>query len=70
MLPDEPQAWKLRIFLGAATRDQPYYNDTRLFSKELSALHMTYTFDLANGYHAWGVWEGQLYQALTWLSWR
>lgn len=69
VLPESPAAWKLRIFLGAATRDQPYYRDTRLFMQELSAIHLAYTFDLENGYHAWSVWETQLYHALLWLRW-
>lgn len=67
ILPTRPQAWKLRIFLGAATKDQPYYTDTQQFILELKALHRNYTFDLENGYHTWGVWETQLYHALIWL---
>jgi len=69
VLPGDPKAWKLRIFLGAATKDQPYCADTQQFSQELNALHVTYTFDLENGYHAWSIWVVQLYHALTWLSW-
>lgn len=69
VLPKKPAAWKLRIFLGAATRDQPYYNDTQQFIQILKKLHLNYTFDLENGYHAWSVWEIQLYHALTWLKW-
>lgn len=70
VLPADPEAWKLRIFLGAATKDQPYYNDTLQFILLLKALHIDYTFDLQNGYHAWGIWETQLYHALLWLQWR
>jgi enterochelin esterase-like enzyme len=70
VLPAKPQAWKLRIFLGAATKDQPYYADTQQFILELKALHLDYTFDLENGYHAWSVWEAQLYHGLIWLRWR
>jgi enterochelin esterase-like enzyme len=70
VLPGKPQAWKLRIFLGAATKDQPYYADTQQFILELKALHLNYTFDLENGYHAWNVWEAQLYHGLIWLQWR
>ena len=70
VLPARPQAWKLRIFLGAATKDQPYYADTQQFILELKALHLDYTFDLENGYHTWSVWEDQLYHGLIWLQWR
>ena len=69
ILPARPQAWKLRIFLGAATKDQPYYTDTQQFILELKALHLNYTFDLENGYHTWSVWEIQLYHGLIWLPW-
>lgn len=68
-LPARPQAWKLRIFLGAATKDQPYYADTQQFILELKALHVDYTFDLEKGYHTWNVWEAQLYHGLIWLKW-
>lgn len=70
VLPGDRPAWKLRIFLGAATKDQPYYAGTQQFIQELKALHLSYTFDLENGYHTWSVWETQLYHALTWLKWR
>ncbi len=69
-LPEEPQAWKLRIFLGAATKDQPYLTDTQQFILKLKALHLNYTFDLEHGYHTWSVWETQLYHGLIWLKWR
>jgi len=64
VLPSNPKAWKLRIFLGAATKDQLYYIDTQQFILELKALHMDYTFDLEDGYHSWNVWETQLYHGL------
>ena len=70
VLPVNPHAWKLRIFLGAATKDQPYYADTQQFILELKALHLDYTFDLENGYHSWSIWEAQLYHGLIWLQWR
>ena len=70
VLPANPNAWKLRIFLGAATKDQPYYTGTQQFILELKALHLDYTFDLENGYHTWSIWEAQLYHALIWLQWR
>jgi enterochelin esterase-like enzyme len=69
VLPTNSRAWKLRIFLGAGTKDQPYYADTQQFILELKALHLDYTFDLENGYHTWSVWEAQLYHGLIWLQW-
>lgn len=54
LLPHDSQAWKLHIYLGSASQDQPDYNDTRQFMKELTALHIPYQFDLQNGYHSWG----------------
>src|SRR5438876_1765136 len=35
VLPAKKQAWKLRIFLGAGTQDQPYYTDTQQFAQKL-----------------------------------
>ena len=70
VLPTNPKAWKLRIFLGAATKDQPYYIGTKQFILELKALHLDCTFDLEDGYHTWNVWETQLYHGLLWLQWR
>ncbi|HZO73672.1 MAG TPA: alpha/beta hydrolase-fold protein [Ktedonobacteraceae bacterium] len=70
VLPTNPKAWKLHIFLGAGTKDQPYYTGTQQFILELKALHIDYTFDLENGYHTWSVWEIQLYHGLLWLQWR
>jgi len=69
ILPEDPAAWKLHIFLGAGTRDQPYYTDTQQFILELKRLHLTYTFDPEDGYHTWSVWEIQFYHALIWLEW-
>ena len=63
------QAWRLHIYLGAATKDQPYYNDTKEFANELHRLSIPYVFDLQNGYHAWHIWEIQMYNALLWLQW-
>jgi enterochelin esterase-like enzyme len=62
-------AWKLHFFLGAATKDQPYYTDTRQFTQELDKLHIPYHFDLERGYHSWVVWQTQMYKALMWLQW-
>ncbi|HYK84797.1 MAG TPA: alpha/beta hydrolase-fold protein [Ktedonobacteraceae bacterium] len=69
VLPNAPQSWKLHIFLGAATQDQPYYADTQQFMHELDLLHIPYHFDLEHGYHQWSVWQVQMYHALTWLKW-
>lgn len=63
------QAWKLHIFLGSATRDQPYYKDTQEYMKELDKLHIPYHFDLEQGYHSWRVWQEQMYKALEWIKW-
>ncbi|HEX4208708.1 MAG TPA: alpha/beta hydrolase-fold protein [Ktedonobacteraceae bacterium] len=68
-LPNTPAAWKLHIYLGAATKDQPYYTDTRQFAQELDRLHIPYHFDLEHGYHAWHIWEVQMYKALSWIPW-
>jgi enterochelin esterase-like enzyme len=62
-------AWKLHIYLGAATRDQPYYNDTLQFIAVLNKLHIPYHFDLENGYHSWRIWQTQIYHSYTWLKW-
>lgn len=69
MLPTNKRAWHLRIYLGAATRDQPYYNDTKEFVQELHTLHIPYRLDVQNGFHAWNVWQTQLYNAFLWLRW-
>ncbi len=69
VLPGDSQAWKLHIFLGAATEDQPYYDATQQFILKLRETHLNYTFDLQKGYHTWSVWETQLYHALIWLRW-
>ncbi len=68
-LPRNKAAWKLHMYLGAATKDQPYYRDTVSFIHQLSALHMPYRFDLERGYHSWRVWQVQMYNALLWLKW-
>jgi S-formylglutathione hydrolase FrmB len=70
VLPKNPKTWKLHIFLGAGTEDQPYYTDTQQFIQELKGLHLNYTFDLESGYHDWSVWGTQLYHALVWLQWK
>jgi S-formylglutathione hydrolase FrmB len=70
VLPRDPRAWKLHIYLGAATEDHPYYENTQEFTWVLDALHLPYRFDLQPGYHAWHVWQVQLYHALAWIQWR
>ncbi|MBV9229961.1 MAG: hypothetical protein JOZ18_11660, partial [Chloroflexi bacterium] len=69
VLPEEKRAWGLHMFIGAATQDQPYYTDSLEFVQELAHLHIAYHFDLEPGYHAWNVWQIQLYHALLWLRW-
>jgi enterochelin esterase-like enzyme len=58
-------AWQLHIFLGAATKDQPYYQDTQQFMHELDQLHLHYHFDLQTGQHSWFIWQRQMYNALN-----
>jgi len=67
VLPDEKRAWNLRMYIGAATKDQPYYTEARQFVQVLAHLPIAYHFDVQNGYHAWSVWQTQLYDALLWL---
>ena len=69
VLPTDRPAWRLQIFLGAATRDQPYYTDTRQFASELDRLQLPYQFDLQSGFHSWKIWQIQIYNALLWLRW-
>ncbi len=69
VLPNNRQAWKLHIFLGAATQDQPYYTDNMQFAHELDSLSIPYHLDIEKGYHSWRVWELQMYKALFWLHW-
>ncbi|GHO54573.1 alpha/beta hydrolase [Ktedonobacter robiniae] len=64
-----PRAKKLHIYLGAATKDQPYYSDTLGFMKQLDQLKIPYHFDLQKGYHSWNIWATQMYNALGWLKW-
>ena len=67
--PKNKAAWKLHIYLGAATKDQPYYSDTKDFTHLLRKLHIPYSFDLERGYHSWAVWQRQMYYVLQWLKW-
>jgi S-formylglutathione hydrolase FrmB len=68
-LPTNRQAWSLHIFLGAATKDQPYYADTLRFAQLLERLHIPFDLDVEPGYHSWSVWQVQFYHALLWLHW-
>ena len=69
VLPTDKAAWRLQIFLGAATKDQPYYSDTRQFASELDRLQIPYQFDIQSGFHSWKIWQVQIYNALLWLHW-
>ncbi len=69
VIPNNKQAWKLHIFLGAGSQDQPYYRDALEFAKTLHSLSIPYTLDVENGSHAWSIWQTQLYKALLWLKW-
>src|SRR5437588_8548465 len=69
MLPAEKQAWRLHMYIGGATKDQPYYNDARRFVQELDKLHISYYFDVQNGFHSWKVWQTQIYNAFLWIHW-
>ncbi len=68
VLPHDKAAWGLKMFIGAATHDEPYYADSKQFVQELNQLHIQYVFDVENGYHQWSVWQTQLYHAFLWLS--
>lgn len=68
-IPAHVATWKLHIFLGAATKDQPYDTYARQFAQELAKLHIRSTIDVENGYHSWQVWQMQLYHAFLWLAW-
>jgi S-formylglutathione hydrolase FrmB len=67
MLPVDKQAWKLHMYIGAATKDQPYYGDTLQFVRELDRLHIPYGLDIQDGFHSWKVWQVQMYNAFMWL---
>ncbi len=69
VLPTDKPAWQLQIFLGAATKDQPYYTDARQFASELDRLQIPYQFDIQSGFHSWKIWQIQIYNALLWLRW-
>lgn len=69
VLPSDKQAWQLHIYIGAATKDQPYYTDAKQFVQELDRLHIPYHLDIQNGFHSWGIWQTQLYNAFLCLHW-
>ncbi|MBV8695477.1 MAG: hypothetical protein JO183_08325 [Ktedonobacteraceae bacterium] len=67
VLPTDKQARRLHFFIGAATKDQPYYSDSVQFVRQLAKLHLSYYFDVQHGFHSWRVWQIQVYNALKWL---
>jgi len=69
VFPDTHLAWKLHIYLGAATSDEPYYTGTKQFAHELDTLAVPYHLDIQKGYHAWVIWQVQMYNALLWMHW-
>ncbi len=69
IIPTDKAAWKLHMFIGAATKDQPYYTDSLNFVKEIGQFHIQYHLDIQKGYHSWKTWQIQMYNALRWLKW-
>ena len=69
VLPTDKAAWRLQIYIGAATKDQPYYAYARQFASELDHLLLSYQFDLQSGFHSWKIWQTQIYNSLLWLHW-
>ncbi len=69
VLPTNKGAWKLHMYIGVATKDQPYYSDSKQFVQELDRLHIPYHLDIQSGFHSWIVWQTQLYNAFLWLHW-
>jgi enterochelin esterase-like enzyme len=67
VFPRRSDDWGLAIFLGAADKDQPYYDETKAFAAELDSLHVPYHLDVQPGQHAWKVWAQQMWNALLWL---
>jgi S-formylglutathione hydrolase FrmB len=68
VLPTDKPAWKLHMYIGAATKDQPYYDDALQFVHELNRWHIPYRLDIQNGFHSWQVWQVQMYNAFIWLG--
>ncbi len=68
-LKKEARAQKLRMYIGAATQDQPYYNYAKSFVEELKQLKIPHTFDVETGRHSWKVWQVQFAKSLLWLKW-
>jgi S-formylglutathione hydrolase FrmB len=65
----DKSAWRLQIYIGAATKDQPYYTYARQFASKLDHLLLPYQLDFQSGFHSWKIWQTQIYNALTWLHW-
>src|SRR5947209_5217575 len=42
VLPMDKSAWHIQMYIGAATKDQPYYDDSKQFVQELIRLHIRY----------------------------
>lgn len=69
LLQRSKESRKLQMYIGAATKDQPYFNDAKQFTQELTTFHVPYTLDVQIGYHSWRIWQVQMYNALLWLKW-
>jgi len=69
VLPSDKPAWRLQMYIGAATKDQPYYTYARQFVSELDHLLLPYQLDIQSGFHSWKIWQIQIYNALLWLHW-
>ncbi len=67
VLPQQKQAWHIHYYIGGATKDDLYQEFVK-FAQELKQLHIPYTFESLNGYHAWPVWQVEFYHALEWLQ--
>ncbi len=67
-LPVDKQAWKLHMYIGTATKDQPYYGFALQFVHELNRLHLPYRLDIQSGFHSWQVWQVQMYNAFIWIG--
>ncbi|HTK07991.1 MAG TPA: alpha/beta hydrolase-fold protein [Ktedonobacteraceae bacterium] len=67
VLLQQKQARYIHYFIGAATRDELYSASLR-FVHELKQLHIPSTFEAIKGYHAWNIWQIELYHALQWLN--
>ena len=69
VLPTDKSSWRLQMYIGAATKDQPYYKYALQFASELDHLLLPYQLDIQSGFHSWKIWQTQIYNALLWLHW-